>query len=80
MKRFTRLKRVQDHPTNIAKNFTIDGREGRVSFITSMTKHFCACCYRLRLLADGNFKVCLFGPSEVSYIQIIKVQYIMHVT
>ncbi|KHN49053.1 GTP 3',8-cyclase, mitochondrial-like isoform X2 [Glycine soja] len=66
MKRFTSLKRVQDHPTDTAKNFTIDGHEGRVSFITSMTKHFCAGCNRLRLLADGNFKVCLFGPSEIS--------------
>ncbi|KAG5117875.1 hypothetical protein AAZX31_15G250700 [Glycine max] len=66
MKRFTSLKRVQDHPTDTAKNFTIDGHEGRVSFITSMTEHFCAGCNRLRLLADGNFKVCLFGPSEIS--------------
>ena len=69
MKQFPSLKRVQDHPTDTAKNFTIDGHEGRVSFITSMTEHFCAGCNRLRLLADGNFKVCLFGPAEVSYIQ-----------
>ncbi|OIW05362.1 hypothetical protein TanjilG_28827 [Lupinus angustifolius] len=66
VKRFTSLKRLQDHPTDTAKNFTIDGHQGRVSFITSMTEHFCAGCNRLRLLADGNFKVCLFGPSEVS--------------
>lgn len=32
-----------------------------------MSEHFCAGCNRLRLLADGNFKVCLFGPSEVKY-------------
>ncbi|CAL0310830.1 unnamed protein product [Lupinus luteus] len=66
VKRFPSLKRVQDHSTETAKNFTIDGHQGRVSFITSMTEHFCAGCNRLRLLADGNFKVCLFGPSEVS--------------
>lgn len=66
MKQFTSLKRLQDHPTETAKNFTIDGHCGTVSFITSMTKNFCAGCNRLRLLADGNFKVCLFGPSEVS--------------
>ncbi|XP_016195341.1 GTP 3',8-cyclase, mitochondrial [Arachis ipaensis] len=60
------IKRLQDHPTDTAKNFTIDGHQGRVSFITSMTEHFCAGCNRLRILADGNFKVCLFGPSEVS--------------
>ncbi|KAI4333209.1 hypothetical protein L6164_018046 [Bauhinia variegata] len=66
MKQFPSLRRLKDHPTETAKNFTIDGHRGTVSFITSMTEHFCAGCNRLRLLADGNFKVCLFGPSEVS--------------
>nr|GLL22425.1 cyclic pyranopterin monophosphate synthase, mitochondrial isoform X1 [Ipomoea trifida] len=66
VKRFTGLQRIKDHPTETAKNFSIDGHQGRVSFITSMTEHFCAGCNRLRLLADGNFKVCLFGPAEVS--------------
>lgn len=65
-KHFTGLTRLGDHPTETAKNFRIDGHLGTVSFITSMTEHFCAGCNRLRLLADGNFKVCLFGPSEVS--------------
>ncbi|XP_065872796.1 GTP 3',8-cyclase, mitochondrial [Euphorbia lathyris] len=65
-KKFDNLKRLQDHPTDTAKNFKIDGHLGTVSFITSMTEHFCAGCNRLRLLADGNLKVCLFGPSEVS--------------
>ncbi|KAJ0989780.1 hypothetical protein J5N97_008136 [Dioscorea zingiberensis] len=63
---FPSIKRQQDHPTDTAKNFMIDGHCGTVSFITSMTANFCAGCNRLRLLADGNFKVCLFGPSEVS--------------
>lgn len=31
-----------------------------------MTTHFCAACNRLRLTADGNLKVCLFGNDEVS--------------
>lgn len=68
VKEFTALKRLQDHPTDTAKNFRIDGYCGTVSFITSMTEHFCAGCNRLRLLADGNFKVCLFGPSEVNFL------------
>ncbi|XP_068666841.1 GTP 3',8-cyclase, mitochondrial-like [Aristolochia californica] len=63
---FNGVKRLQDHPSDTAKNFKIDGHCGSISFITSMTEHFCAGCNRLRILADGNFKVCLFGPSEVS--------------
>jgi cyclic pyranopterin phosphate synthase len=39
---------------------------GRIGFISSMTDHFCATCNRLRLTADGQFKVCLFGTHEVS--------------
>jgi molybdenum cofactor biosynthesis enzyme MoaA len=62
---FKGVERLQDHPTETAKNFRIEGHVGTISFITSMTEHFCAGCNRLRLLANGNFKVCLFGPSEV---------------
>ena len=31
-----------------------------------MSQNFCGSCNRIRLTADGNLKVCLFGPSEVS--------------
>ena len=31
-----------------------------------MSEHFCSTCNRIRLTADGNLKVCLFGNSEVS--------------
>lgn len=50
----------------VAKNFFVPGFSGSVSFITSMTSAFCADCNRLRLMADGNLKVCLFGANEVS--------------
>ena len=56
----------RDHKTEVAKNFTIDGHRGSVSFITSMTSSFCGGCNRLRVLADGALKVCLFGNNEVS--------------
>lgn len=68
VKQFPSMKRLLDHPADTAKNFRIEGHCGTVSFITSMTEHFCAGCNRLRLLADGNFKVCLFGPSEVNFL------------
>lgn len=31
-----------------------------------MTENFCSTCNRIRLTADGNLKVCLFGNREVS--------------
>lgn len=60
------LVRSEDPAGEVAKNFTLPGFRGSVSFITSMTHAFCGDCSRLRLLADGALKVCLFGPNEVS--------------
>lgn len=49
-----------------SKGFAVPGFAGRFGFITSMTDHFCGTCNRLRLTADGNLKVCLFGNTEIS--------------
>ena len=60
------LRRRADPKGEVAKNFEVSGFAGSVSFITSMTEHFCGDCNRIRLMADGNLKVCLFGNNEVS--------------
>lgn len=51
---------------SVAKDFKIDGFIGTVSFITSMSDHFCGSCNRIRLTADGSIKSCLFHPAEVN--------------
>ncbi|KAF8071251.1 CNX2 [Scenedesmus sp. PABB004] len=60
------LERLPAPAGEVAKNFRVPGFRGSVSFITSMTHAFCGDCNRLRLLADGALKVCLFGANEVS--------------
>ncbi|XP_059966909.1 molybdenum cofactor biosynthesis protein 1 isoform X1 [Mesoplodon densirostris] len=60
------LEKLPEEESSTAKTFKIPGFRGRVSFITSMSEHFCGTCNRLRITADGNLKVCLFGNSEVS--------------
>ena len=49
-----------------SKAYTIKHHIGQFGFITSMSDHFCNTCNRIRLTADGNLKVCLFGNSEVN--------------
>jgi GTP 3',8-cyclase len=63
---FGPLHRCSDPRGEVAKNFSLSDHAGTVSFVSSMTDHFCSDCNRLRLMADGNLKVCLFGASEVS--------------
>ncbi|XP_075411276.1 molybdenum cofactor biosynthesis protein 1 isoform X3 [Tenrec ecaudatus] len=59
-------KLPEEEESSTAKAFKIPGFQGQISFITSMSEHFCGTCNRLRITADGNLKVCLFGSSEVS--------------
>ena len=60
------LERLADGPNDTSKTYRAPGHRGAVGFITSMTEHFCEGCNRLRITADGNLKVCLFGNAEVS--------------
>ncbi|GJD09238.1 Cyclic pyranopterin monophosphate synthase, mitochondrial [Galdieria sulphuraria] len=63
---FGTLKPEQNGIHDTTKHFRIPGFVGRIGFITSMSEHFCAGCNRLRITADGNLRVCLFGDKEVS--------------
>jgi len=60
------LERLADGPNATAKTYLPRGHKGTVGFISSMSDDFCSGCNRLRITADGNLKVCLFGRSEIS--------------
>eukprot|EP00842_Homolaphlyctis_polyrhiza_P000892 jgi/Hompol1/1803/HPOL_000511-RA len=63
---FPDVVKVDDDANDTSKAFRVAGFTGKFGFITSMSDHFCSTCNRMRLLADGNMKVCLFGNSEVN--------------
>jgi len=60
------LSRMSAEPNETSKGYKVEGHAGSVGFITSMSENFCSTCNRVRLMADGAFKVCLFGPNEIS--------------
>jgi cyclic pyranopterin phosphate synthase len=64
--RYPTIGRADVEANETAKTYAVPGFAGRVGFISSMSDHFCATCNRLRITADGNLKVCLFGAQEVS--------------
>ncbi len=45
--------------------YRIAGAPGRLGFISSVTKPFCAYCSRARLTADGRLRLCLLRENEV---------------
>ncbi|XP_058691331.1 molybdenum cofactor biosynthesis protein 1 isoform X2 [Poecile atricapillus] len=64
--RWPELEKLPCETSSTAKSYKVPRFQGQISFITSMSEHFCGSCNRLRITADGNLKVCLFGNSEVS--------------
>ena len=51
-----------------ARLFKLDGAQGTVGFISSVTNPFCAACSRARLTADGRLRLCLLRDSELDVI------------
>lgn len=64
--KYPEFRRIADAPNDTSKGFKVEGFKGQVGFITSMSENFCGSCNRLRMTADGNLKVCLFGNTEIS--------------
>lgn len=70
--KYPSLTRMVEEASETSKVFHVPGWNGRVGFITSMSKNFCAGCNRLRVTADGNLKVCLFGATEQSLRDVLR--------
>lgn len=59
-----RLIELPGGRNNVAKDFSIRGYTGKVSFISSISNHFCSTCNRLRIDARGHMRLCLFATGE----------------
>jgi molybdenum cofactor biosynthesis enzyme MoaA len=67
------FQKYQEHSRgDTSRVFHVPGFAGRVGIISSMTNHFCSTCNRIRLTADGNLKVCLFGTTEVNLRDVLR--------
>jgi molybdenum cofactor biosynthesis enzyme MoaA len=49
---------------SVSQNYQIKGYSGKVSFISSISNHFCNDCNRLRITSDGKLKLCLFSGKK----------------
>ncbi|MFH1097226.1 MAG: GTP 3',8-cyclase MoaA [Candidatus Desantisbacteria bacterium] len=48
-----------------AEYYKINGAMGEIGFISSISRHFCQSCNRLRLTPDGHLRLCLGQDTEV---------------
>lgn len=48
----------------VARLYRLPNSQGNIGLISSVSRHFCAECNRLRLTADGKLKPCLHSAEE----------------
>jgi len=56
--------REEDPPSSTSINYRFKEGEGRIGIIASVTRSFCGACDRLRIMADGTVRPCLFSDDE----------------
>ena len=61
---YFQIERARDGPNDTTRHFRIPGFKGKIGIISSMSEHFCGSCNRIRLLANGAIKNCLFSEEE----------------
>jgi cyclic pyranopterin phosphate synthase len=50
---------------DMAKKYKVLQHEGTFAFIPTMSQPFCVVCNRMRFMADGKMKNCLFGKDKL---------------
>lgn len=55
------LEKLKTDSFDIARNYRIKNYKGILSFVSSVTNHFCTSCNRLRITSNGNLLMCLFS-------------------
>jgi cyclic pyranopterin phosphate synthase len=67
------LQEIPSIKNTVAKDFKILNHIGKVSFISSISNHFCNGCSRLRINSKGMMRLCLFstGNNEINFKQLL---------
>lgn len=66
------LTAFETEASDTSKYYTVEGHQGKLAFITTMSAAFCSTCNRIRLTADGKIKNCLFSQSESDLLGILR--------
>lgn len=51
-------------PGQVARDYAVEGYQGRVGFISPVSHQFCSDCNRIRVMSDGTLRPCLGNNGE----------------
>lgn len=61
---FLKTDNENSDSAGITKDYKIEGSECKISFISSVSEHFCGKCNRLRITSEGKMRLCLFSQAD----------------
>jgi cyclic pyranopterin phosphate synthase len=69
-----RIIKPEDFRINnsVAEYHSLIQGEGKVGFITPITRHFCRNCNKIRLQANGELKLCIFEKKKYNLKEILR--------
>ncbi len=62
----------EDPKASTSINYRFNSGNGRIGFIASVSKAFCGSCDRMRMMADGTVRPCLFSDEEWSILPLLR--------
>lgn len=66
------LKKYDNVPSQVANRYQIDGYQGKIGFISPVSRPFCETCNRIRVTADCKIRYCLGNNNEVDLREILQ--------
>ena len=71
------LSVLSSDKNSVAKDYQMNNYPAKVSFISSISEHFCSTCNRVRISSTGKFRLCLFseGKHEINFKELFNKNY-----
>lgn len=66
------LIKLEDKKNDTTKNYRIEGFKGSFGVISTVSNPFCDSCNRIRLIANGRIKNCLFSSTETDLLSSLR--------
>lgn len=72
LKSVGKIEKLGNEDNGPAEYYRFEGIKGKVGLISPISNHFCSCCNKLRLTADGRLRKCLFSDDEIDIRKILR--------
>jgi GTP 3',8-cyclase / cyclic pyranopterin monophosphate synthase len=59
-----KLSPIVPGPNSVSKDYQLINYPAKISFISSISEHFCNTCNRVRVSSKGKFRLCLFSEGN----------------